>query len=72
LQRLENGERNLAVLASDLGFADQAHLTRTIRDHLGQTPTALRRLLHPAGAGHSPMAGRAAESSLSEHDLLLD
>ncbi|WP_327582181.1 AraC family transcriptional regulator [Nonomuraea sp. NBC_00507] len=45
LDRLENGEPGLAVLAADLGFADQAHLTRTIRRHVGHTPTALRRLL---------------------------
>jgi AraC-like DNA-binding protein len=45
LDRLENGEPSLAVLAADLGFADQAHLTRTIRRHVGHTPTALRRLL---------------------------
>lgn len=47
LDRLEAGEPSLAVLATDLGFADQAHLTRTIRDQLGHTPTALRRLLRP-------------------------
>ncbi|GAA3261164.1 helix-turn-helix transcriptional regulator [Nonomuraea helvata] len=45
LDRLEDGETSLAGLAADLGFADQAHLTRTIRRHAGQTPTALRRLL---------------------------
>ena len=45
LQRLADGERSLAVLAADLGFADQAHLTRTVRAHLGHTPAALRRLL---------------------------
>lgn len=47
LDRLEEGEPSLAVLAADLGFADQAHLTRTIRRHAGHTPTALRRLLAP-------------------------
>ncbi|MGI5291274.1 helix-turn-helix domain-containing protein [Nonomuraea polychroma] len=47
LDRLENGEPSLATLAADLGFADQAHLTRTIRRHVGHTPTALRRLLAP-------------------------
>ncbi|TCO53575.1 helix-turn-helix domain-containing protein [Actinocrispum wychmicini] len=41
LDRLEAGERNLAVLAADLGFADQAHLTRTVREHVGETPRAL-------------------------------
>lgn len=45
LQRLAAGERSLAVLAADLGFADQAHLTRTIRDQAGHTPAELRRLL---------------------------
>lgn len=48
LDRLEHGEGNLGVLAADLGFADQAHLCRTVREHLGTTPTALRRLLRPA------------------------
>lgn len=45
LDRLEDGESSLAFLAAELGFADQAHLCRTVRDHLGHTPTALRRLL---------------------------
>ncbi|MFI7612337.1 helix-turn-helix domain-containing protein [Nonomuraea terrae] len=45
LDRLEQGEPSLAALAADLGFADQAHLTRTIRRHCGETPAALRRLL---------------------------
>ena len=45
LDRLQAGEPSLAALAADLGFADQAHLTRTVRDHLGHTPTALRRML---------------------------
>ncbi|WP_241961998.1 helix-turn-helix domain-containing protein [Rhodococcus opacus] len=35
----------LAGLAADLGFSDQAHMTRTMRAHLGETPTALRTLL---------------------------
>ncbi len=47
MDRLEEGESGLADLAADLGFADQAHLTRTVREHLGHTPTALRRLLSP-------------------------
>jgi AraC-like DNA-binding protein len=42
LERLEQGERSLALLAADLGFADQAHLTRTVREHTGHTPGALR------------------------------
>ncbi len=44
LQRLAAGEPSLGVLAADLGFSDQAHLTRTVPAHVGHTPSALRRL----------------------------
>ncbi|MFE6922948.1 helix-turn-helix transcriptional regulator [Nocardia sp. NPDC057663] len=47
LDRITDGETSLADLAAHLGFADQAHLTRTVREHLGHTPTALHRLLTP-------------------------
>ncbi|MET9324710.1 AraC family transcriptional regulator [Streptomyces sp. NPDC003038] len=47
LDRLDAGEDSLATLAADLGFSDQAHLCRTMRQYLGHTPTALRRLLVP-------------------------
>ncbi|WP_327151174.1 helix-turn-helix transcriptional regulator [Nocardia sp. NBC_01329] len=57
---LADGETGLADLAVRLGFADQAHLTRTVRDHLGHTPAALRRLLDriPPGAGSGEVALR--------------
>jgi AraC-like DNA-binding protein len=45
LDRLADGAARPGVLAADLGFADEAHLCRTIRAHLGHTPTGLRRLL---------------------------
>ncbi|NES13941.1 MULTISPECIES: AraC family transcriptional regulator [Micromonospora] len=45
LDRLEDGVDSLAALAAELGFADQAHLTRTVRAQLGHTPGQLRRLL---------------------------
>jgi AraC-like DNA-binding protein len=32
-------------VAADTGFADQAHLTRTVRRETGHTPGDLRRLL---------------------------
>jgi AraC-like DNA-binding protein len=52
LERLEQGERSLALLAADLGFADQAHLTRTVREHTGHTPGVLRRTASSAvGSG---------------------
>ena len=48
LQQLQAGEANLARLAADLGFADHAHLTRTLRRHTDSTPSELRHGLHPA------------------------
>ena len=48
LQRLQAGEDNLARLAADLGFADHAHLTRTLHRHTDSTPSELRHELHPA------------------------
>jgi AraC-like DNA-binding protein len=45
LERLAGGERELARLAAELGFADQAHLTRVVRAETGATPSALRAVL---------------------------
>jgi AraC-like DNA-binding protein len=45
---IEAGEAQLGTLARRLGFADQAHLTRTVKQHYGHTPTALRELLRHA------------------------
>jgi hypothetical protein len=45
VDRIDAGEQSLARLAADLDFADQAHLCRTVRAHVGHTPTALRLLL---------------------------
>jgi len=42
LERLAGGERDLARLAADLGFADQSHLCRVVRLETGTTPSALR------------------------------
>jgi AraC-like DNA-binding protein len=42
LDRLEAGERDLARLAAELGFADHAHLTRTMHAELGTPPSRLR------------------------------
>ncbi len=47
LERLAGGDRDLAGLAVEYGFADQAHLTRTMRRETGRTPGDLRRLLAP-------------------------
>lgn len=49
LDRLAAGDHDLARLASELGFADQSHLTRAVRSELGATPAALRHAL-----GHQP------------------
>jgi AraC-like DNA-binding protein len=48
LQRLAEGEVDLARLAADLGFSDQAHFTRATRLEAGATPGQLRTLLSPS------------------------
>jgi AraC-like DNA-binding protein len=45
LERIDGGERDLAGLALDLGFADQAHLSRTMKQVAGDTPGRVRELL---------------------------
>ncbi|WP_406075035.1 helix-turn-helix domain-containing protein [Micromonospora sp. NBC_01638] len=42
--------RPLGALATEYGFADQAHLTRMIREQVGHPPARLRRLLTPSGS----------------------
>jgi AraC-like DNA-binding protein len=48
LERLTGGERDLARLAADLGFADQSHLCRVVRSETGRVPSALRHALATA------------------------
>jgi AraC-like DNA-binding protein len=45
MERLAEGDHDLARLAADLGFADQSHLTRVVRAETGRTPSALRAAL---------------------------
>jgi AraC-like DNA-binding protein len=47
LARLAEGDRDLAGIAVDVGFADQAHMTRSLRSDSGMTPRTLRRILGP-------------------------
>jgi AraC-like DNA-binding protein len=55
LERIADGEHDLAALAADLGFSDHSHLTRTIRAATGHPPCACRALLTrrepPGGSG---------------------
>jgi AraC family transcriptional regulator len=45
LDRLAGGERDLAALAADLGFASHSHFTARFRATFGVTPSAFRRSL---------------------------
>jgi AraC-like DNA-binding protein len=45
LNRLADGERDLARIAADVGFVDHSHLCRVVRSETGHTPSALRRAL---------------------------
>ncbi len=49
LDAIEAGERDLTGLAARLGFADHAHLTRTVGQECGRTPRDLRQLLARPG-----------------------
>jgi transcriptional regulator GlxA family with amidase domain len=42
LERIGGGEGNLARVAADSGFFDQAHLCRVLKSELGHAPSALR------------------------------
>ncbi|MEW2295799.1 AraC family transcriptional regulator [Streptomyces sp. NPDC006743] len=50
LDRLEEGERDLAGLARELGYTDQSHMTRAVRRAVGMPPGRLRTLLTSGGA----------------------
>lgn len=45
LDLLRSGDTPLADVAVTLGFADQAHLSRSVRQHTGRTPATVRREL---------------------------
>jgi AraC-like DNA-binding protein len=45
LQRIGEGETDLARLAFTLGFSDQAHFTRTMQSELGHPPGRVRAIL---------------------------
>jgi AraC-like DNA-binding protein len=60
LERIAQGERDLAALSAELGFADHAHMTRTIRAQTGHPPAAVRGLL---GAGKWPESARCPVSA---------
>ncbi|MGV0812666.1 AraC family transcriptional regulator [Mycolicibacterium boenickei] len=45
LDLLQSGDSTMAAVAATLGFADQAHLCRALRQHTGRTPTAVRQEL---------------------------
>ncbi|WP_327259214.1 MULTISPECIES: helix-turn-helix domain-containing protein [unclassified Streptomyces] len=45
LDRLSEGERDLAGLARELGYTDQSHMTRAVRRTAGLPPGRLRALL---------------------------
>lgn len=47
LQRLEEGERDLAGLAHDLGYCSQSHLGEALRRSIGVTPAQARGALAP-------------------------
>jgi AraC-like DNA-binding protein len=51
LERLEEGDEDLAAVAADTGFADHGHMTRTVTRFLGAAPSELRTRLGSRSAG---------------------
>jgi AraC-like DNA-binding protein len=47
LDAIEEDGADLRTIAATHGFADQAHLTRVVRQRLGRSPSAVRRMLAP-------------------------
>jgi AraC-like DNA-binding protein len=45
LTDLQDGAECLRTLAAHYGFADQSHLTRVVRKHLGRAPSTVKRML---------------------------
>jgi AraC-like DNA-binding protein len=44
LQRIDQGDHDLAKIAADTGFTDHSHMTRTVTAHLGYRPSQVREL----------------------------
>jgi AraC-like DNA-binding protein len=59
LERIATGASDLSAVACDVGFFDHAHMTKTFRRLLGETPTQLRAGLAKA----SPVADPELRSS---------
>ncbi len=68
LTQIAEGATNLAHVAATCGFADHAHLTRTVRQHLETTPSALRAALRTG----SSMDVQAAISRVRQPERIPD
>lgn len=65
LQRLRSGGGDgLADLAADAGYADQSHLTRSVKEAAGLPPSALRSLWHRGDSTSSVLSGRRSDATL--------
>ncbi len=58
LCRLEDGDTDLAGLAADLGFSDQAHFSRVVGRETGRPPSELRRSVERGNGVRLPLRPR--------------
>lgn len=45
MDELTNSNKSITHIALDCGFSDQSHLTRTLRESMGESPAAFRKVL---------------------------
>jgi AraC-like DNA-binding protein len=62
LDAIAEGDRDLRTIAATYGFADQAHLTRVVRQRIGRSPSAVRAILAGAAEPDTDVQRRTGDA----------